>query len=53
MTTKLLSKLVLAALIGGALGVIFAPKSGIDTRKQIKSGLDRVAKTTLDGLNVK
>ncbi|MFC1640523.1 YtxH domain-containing protein [Patescibacteria group bacterium] len=43
---KLLKGILLGTLIGGALGVLFAPKSGKETRKEIK---DKAEETKVKG----
>ena len=37
-----LGKFALGAAIGGALGVLFAPKSGKETRQDLKNKLDEL-----------
>jgi gas vesicle protein len=41
---KLIGALVVGAVIGGALGILFAPEKGSETRKKIAGRTDDLAK---------
>ena len=43
-----LGKFLLGGVIGAGLGVLFAPKAGNETRKELKSGLDEMLKKVKD-----
>lgn len=43
-----LGKFLLGGVIGAGLGVLFAPKTGNETRKELKSGLDEMLKKVKD-----
>ncbi len=41
---KIFGSLVLGALIGSAIGVLFAPKSGKETREELLAEIERLKK---------
>lgn len=43
-----LGKFLLGGAIGAGLGILFAPKSGSETRKELKAGLDDMLKKVKD-----
>ena len=43
-----IGKFVAGALVGGALGVLFAPRSGAETRKLLKQKIDDLVEKVKD-----
>lgn len=49
--TKMFTGIILGAVTGAALGILFAPSEGQKTRKKISEDLDKFSSDTLNKLN--